>query len=78
MPLNSAVSAYVPNEFWSTFDAKLSSILDAKLDSVAKKDDLNVLYGEIQSLREENLALKNEIQQMKNRMEYIEQASRLG
>ena len=76
LPLNSAVSASVPNEFWSTFGAKLSSILDAKLDSVAKKDDLNVLYGEIQSLREENLVLKNESQQMKNRMEYIEQASK--
>lgn len=65
-----------PNDFWSTFDMKLNRILDTKLGDVAKKDDLNAILVEMHNLKEENLQLKQEIRQMKSRLELVEQVSK--
>lgn len=58
------------------FDSKLSAALDLKLHDVARKDDLQPLSMEIQHLRSENTHLKEELQAMKNRLEFIDKSSR--
>ena len=66
--------AVLPSDFWSN----LSQILDTKLETVAKKDDLNMIYAEIERLRDENQDLRNELQLMKNRMELMEHTYKQG
>lgn len=61
---------------WAMFDAKLNSALDAKLQDVAKKSDLQSICADIQQLREENVQLKEDLKLMKSRLEYVEQFSK--
>jgi len=59
---------------WQT----LSTILDTKLKDVARKSDLNLLQDEVKKLRSENCKLKEELSELKNRMELVERISRRG
>lgn len=56
---------------WQVFDAKMSVLLQ----DVARKSDLNSLQVEIQQLRVENASLKEDLNVMKTRLNYIEKAT---
>lgn len=61
---------------WAVFDLKLNNALDAKLETVVKKDDIASIATEIQQLRNDNTRLQNELQIMKSRLEQVDKASR--
>lgn len=61
---------------WAVFDAKLNQALDIKLQNVARKEDISAISLELQSLREENAELKNEVSCLKRKLEQVDKASR--
>lgn len=63
---------------WTVFDQKLNSALDAKLQDVAKKEDLASLQAKMQELSSENAQLKETVQRLQNRLEQVDRSSRRG
>lgn len=54
----------------------LSSLLDSKLASVATKQDITSLSDELGNLKAENIVLRNEIENIRNKLEDLENRSR--
>lgn len=55
---------------------KLCNLLDAKLKDVTRKEDLVSIKTEIEELREENVKLRNDINKLTTRLEYIDRRTR--
>lgn len=68
------MESQTPSDMFSW--AKFCSILDIKLNEVAKKDDLAPLVAEILELKEENKKLRNDITKLTTRLEQIDRKTR--
>lgn len=67
---------------WAVFDEKLDShldkVFDAKLQGVARTEDLLGMQLELQQLRSENVQLREEMDSLRKRIEQIDRNSRRG
>ena len=56
---------------WSVFDTKMKSLLH----DVVRKSDLDVLHTKFEQVQDENEGLRNELNEVKTRMHFLEKAA---